>query len=57
MGWLEEWRLKLSLAKVEVEVEAELGNILLKFVATDSLDRHIIHEFINSYKYRKLQQI
>ena len=27
-GWvaLEEWKLRLTLAKVEVEVEAELGN-------------------------------
>ena len=28
-GWvaLEEWKLRLTLAKVEVEVEAELGNL------------------------------
>ena len=26
VGWLEEWGLKLTSAKVEVEVEAELGN-------------------------------
>ena len=25
MGWLEKWGLKLTSAKVEVEVEAELG--------------------------------
>ena len=25
-GWEEKWRLKLTSAKVEVEVEAELGN-------------------------------
>ena len=30
-GWvtLEEWKLRLTSAKVEVEVEAELGNIKL----------------------------
>ena len=27
MGWLEKWGLKLTSAKVDVEVEAELGNI------------------------------
>ena len=27
VGWLEKWGLKLTSAKVEVEVEAELGNI------------------------------
>ena len=26
-GWEEKWRLKLTSAKVEVEVEAELGNL------------------------------
>ena len=26
VGWVEKWRLKLTPAKVEVEVEAELGN-------------------------------
>ena len=26
VGWLEKWGLKLTSAKVEVEVEAELGN-------------------------------
>ena len=26
-GWEEKWGLKLTLAKVEVEVEAELGNM------------------------------
>ena len=28
-GWEEKWGLKLTSAKVEVEVEAELGNITL----------------------------
>ena len=27
-GWEEKWRLKVTSAKVEVEVEAELGNFL-----------------------------
>ena len=27
-GWEEKWGLKLTLAKVEVEVEAELGNYI-----------------------------
>ena len=26
-GWEEKWTLKLTLAKVEIKVEAELGNI------------------------------
>ena len=32
-GWvaLEEWKLRLTSAKVEVEVEAELGNTLFVF--------------------------
>ena len=29
MGWLEKWGLKLTSAKVKVEVEFELGNILI----------------------------
>ena len=28
VGGVEEWRIKLTSAKVEVEVEAELGNIV-----------------------------
>ena len=31
LGWVEEWRLKLTSAKVEVEVEAELGNFQFCF--------------------------
>ena len=35
MGWLEKWGLKLTSAKVEVEVEAELGKIMSFLVATN----------------------
>ena len=33
-GWvaLEEWKLRLTSAKVEVEVEAELGNMFFYFL-------------------------
>ena len=30
MGWLEEWGLKVTSAKIEVEVEAELGNKIIE---------------------------
>ena len=34
---LEEWKLRLTSAKVEVEVEAELGNRYLDIIATATL--------------------
>ena len=35
MGWLVEWRLKLTSAKVEVEVEAELGKRNVSMLSKD----------------------
>ena len=32
IGWEEKWRLKLTSVKVEVEVEAEFGNIKTLFI-------------------------
>ena len=42
VGWLEKWGLKLTSAKVEVEVEAELGNKAKAQHSTDIIPSNLI---------------
>ena len=51
-GWvaLEEWKLRLNTAKVEVEVEAELGN-KCNLVVCKSMKPHIFLSYVKSQSH------
>ena len=56
VAWLEKWGLKLTSAKVEVEVEAELGRIFsLKFFHLKFLGSKIFRTYgVQNYGYKIL---
>ena len=47
---LDEWKLRLTSAKVEVEVEAELGNNLGLFVRRETFHEKFVSIFVEPMK-------